>query len=309
MEKSLKYWLKYSIRYILAKVIGDKMLLYKYVTPERIDIIENLMIRYTQPEALNDPLEGKVVFDQFASEAEMEKTFQENFVNELKNQYELLPQDIKKHITLKGFVKYVDKEKPDAYNEFKSLLEAVTPDIKTSMKCAFDGRVGVLSLTETPNNMSMWAHYAMNHRGFVLGFDAEHPYFHQKRSESDEFYYLRRVKYYEQKDRILKKMLELSMDDIFLAKNIEWSYESEWRILAPVQYADCKNDSVSPVVYLFKFPPEALRQIIIGENMDIRNREKILHIIRSKSEMHHIELKQAKINVEQFHLDIVDYLY
>jgi len=43
--------------------------------------------------------------------------------------------------------------------------------------------------------------------------------------------------------------------------------------------------------------------------MDIGNREKILHIILSKSEMHHIELKQAKVNVEQFHLDIVDYVY
>ncbi|MGE4589048.1 MAG: DUF2971 domain-containing protein [Acidaminococcaceae bacterium] len=285
------------------------MLLYKYLTPERIDIIENFMIRYTQPEALNDPLEGKIVFDAITSEYEMEQTFHEEFLKELKNQYKQLPLNIRKMVTFKNFVKRVNQEKPNAYEEFKTLIKSATPDIKTSIRCAFDRKIGVLSLTEKPNNMSMWAHYAVGHKGFVLGFDSEHPYFHQKRSESDEFYYLRQVEYHEQKDRVPKKMTELSMEDIFLTKNIEWSYESEWRILAPLLYADYKNENVSPPVYLFKFPPEALKQIIIGENMNIENKEKILHTIRSKSELQHIELKQAKLNVEQFDLDIVDYVF
>ena len=33
------------------------MSLYKYVTPDRLDILKNLLIRFTQPTALNDPLE------------------------------------------------------------------------------------------------------------------------------------------------------------------------------------------------------------------------------------------------------------
>ena len=43
------------------------MILYKYVVPERIDILQNRKIRFSQVEALNDPNEGWVsVDDDFA---------------------------------------------------------------------------------------------------------------------------------------------------------------------------------------------------------------------------------------------------
>ncbi len=34
------------------------MILYKYLTPERIDVLKNRKIRYTQPAAFNDPFES-----------------------------------------------------------------------------------------------------------------------------------------------------------------------------------------------------------------------------------------------------------
>jgi hypothetical protein len=39
------------------------MLIYKYVVPERIDVIENVSIRFTQADALNDPFEIKPSFN------------------------------------------------------------------------------------------------------------------------------------------------------------------------------------------------------------------------------------------------------
>ena len=36
---------------------------------------------------------------------------------------------------------------------------------------ALHNTVGVLSLSETPNNLLMWAHYAAGHTGFVLALD------------------------------------------------------------------------------------------------------------------------------------------
>lgn len=35
------------------------MILYKYLTPDRIDVLQNCMVRYTQPGAFNDPFEVK----------------------------------------------------------------------------------------------------------------------------------------------------------------------------------------------------------------------------------------------------------
>jgi hypothetical protein len=39
------------------KVQQDFGVVYKYVTPERVDILRNSSIRFTQPIALNDPFE------------------------------------------------------------------------------------------------------------------------------------------------------------------------------------------------------------------------------------------------------------
>ena len=33
------------------------MMIYKYVVPDRIDVLENSLIRFTQANALNDPFE------------------------------------------------------------------------------------------------------------------------------------------------------------------------------------------------------------------------------------------------------------
>ena len=39
-----------------------KMVFYKYVSSERIDILQNRLIRFTQPNAMNDPFEAKPHF-------------------------------------------------------------------------------------------------------------------------------------------------------------------------------------------------------------------------------------------------------
>jgi len=42
------------------------MLIYKYVVPDRIDILENGNIRFTQVDALNDPFESYPCFTLYA---------------------------------------------------------------------------------------------------------------------------------------------------------------------------------------------------------------------------------------------------
>ena len=36
--------------------------------------------------------------------------------------------------------------------------------------------MGVLCLTERPDNHMMWVNYARNHTGFVIGFDLASPF-------------------------------------------------------------------------------------------------------------------------------------
>ncbi|MEO6825094.1 MAG: hypothetical protein ABI167_10310 [Nitrosospira sp.] len=37
--------------------------IYKYVPQDRIDVLQNLTVRFTQPSALNDPFEFNSLFD------------------------------------------------------------------------------------------------------------------------------------------------------------------------------------------------------------------------------------------------------
>jgi len=45
--------------------------LYKFVTPDRADVIENGRIRFTQPGALNDPFEFQVLFQELFTPEEL----------------------------------------------------------------------------------------------------------------------------------------------------------------------------------------------------------------------------------------------
>ena len=51
------------------------MNLFKYIRPERIDVVENLEIRFTQPDALNDPFELRPHFESIVAEADILANF------------------------------------------------------------------------------------------------------------------------------------------------------------------------------------------------------------------------------------------
>ena len=53
------------------------MVFYKYVSAERIDILQNRLIRFTQPPALNDPFEAKPHFYKLGSKEEFAKNYAE----------------------------------------------------------------------------------------------------------------------------------------------------------------------------------------------------------------------------------------
>lgn len=53
------------------------MVFYKYVSAERIDILQNRLIRFTQPNAMNDPFEARPYFYKLGSKEEFAKNFAE----------------------------------------------------------------------------------------------------------------------------------------------------------------------------------------------------------------------------------------
>ncbi len=159
------------------RVIPD--LLYKYVVPDRIDILTGRRIRFTQPFFLNDPFE----FSPGTPTAGLEGV----------GRYEAK----------------VAKRRNAAFNERSHAS-------------------GILSLTQEPDSIPMWAHYAATHTGFVMAFDTAGTLF-KGAIESGK---LLPVTYLSERvslTRGLPGQPWVRPETIFRTKSGEWEYEQEWR--------------------------------------------------------------------------------
>src|SRR4051794_4581312 len=120
------------------------MKLYKYVSPERIDILTNNTIRFTQPLAWNDPFELRPFYNNH--------TAKEPFVQIAKFT------NILRHLQQTGKVLVED------IDEFEKERKRIT---KEDVYSFINDNIVGLSLTEDKENLLMWSHYAKQHEGFV----------------------------------------------------------------------------------------------------------------------------------------------
>lgn len=275
------------------------MILYKYVAEERIDILENSKIRFSQPGVLNDPFEVKPRFHQLSDDNEIIDSFYEGIPNALIDEYKKLPVGIRKQVSIKNFMELAKKEMPEYFKQYKELLNEITPVVRDELLKTLDKRIGILSLTKNFKNKLMWAHYADGYKGFIIGFDSTNLFFNKKRTDNDEFGYLRKVKYVEHPS--FKPMIEQEGADILLVKGIEWEYEEEWRIIRPVHEADEIISADCYPICLFKFAPNIIREIIMGPNISEENKEKLLSIALKYKEA---SLFQAKINTQNCNIEV-----
>jgi Protein of unknown function (DUF2971) len=132
------------------------MLVYKYLAPERIDVLQTGRIRFTQPAAFNDPFESRPYL-----------------INDLSN-------DMWKRI-----FKIEGRRLRIAESQIKAMLARLqSSDFDNYISFGFrhlleimSRSVAILSVSEIPDSLLMWAHYAKSHEGFLIGFDAAHEFF------------------------------------------------------------------------------------------------------------------------------------
>ena len=109
---------------------------------------------------------------------------------------------------------------------------------------------GIISLTETKDNLLMWSHYGDQHSGMVVEFDITHEFFTSKFSSSDDQFLGKIGKVLYRKER-LNKLGDYLMEPYFHKSN-EWAYEKEHRLLLSIYKADenwipknCKDKFIS----------------------------------------------------------------
>ena len=176
--------------------------LYKFF-PARAEFFDNLLIRASSKFSLNDPFEATPSSDFWADLC-------------LKLNYDRFGK------TKDEIVKFISSQKPDS------------PWAELGISLYRDN--GIISLTETKDNLLMWSHYAQQHTGMVVEFDIKHDFFTSKfvNDNDPNIGKVNRVLY--RKERLNK--LGDSLMEPYFHKSDEWSYEKEHRLLLCIYSAD-----------------------------------------------------------------------
>ena len=265
------------------------MILYKYLPPERIDVLRDGLIRFTQAAALNDPLDCKVRY--------------------------LKPDEISHGLIGEN-----------------CCIQSYTVGIQDALLRNERISTGFLCLTEKPDNLLMWSHYARNHEGFLIGFDVQHEFF----AKDDKATGLWKVKYTNKRPTFPKEIVQEELkrqpginpygvlntillgehrfnpdttkSDYRFIKSKEWEYEHEWRLIRQIKppYFLAHDGPPFPV-YLFPFPHTAVRSVIIGCRGVSNLYRQIEEIIENNEGYANVKILLASTKHEQFGLHIQRY--
>ncbi|HWR44837.1 DUF2971 domain-containing protein [Sporomusa sp.] len=266
-------------------------MLYKYLAPGRIDVLQKCLLRYTQPGAFNDPFEVKPYISKLADKTDAQSILEDTAREAIRKVYEEIPAAQRAAVPYDQFQEFAKQKIVESSDIILGMMEFVTPAIRKIFDDKFNETLGILSLAEKPDNLLMWAHYALSHEGYVIGFDSMHPYFHEQKGPDDELRYLRKVEYRE--IRPVFPMVEMSGVEVFLVKSTQWAYEQEWRIARPLQEADKIIDAQPFSVYLFQFPAAAIQEVILGCRMQDEVKKEIIATLTASPQFQHVRLFQV----------------
>jgi tetratricopeptide (TPR) repeat protein len=245
--------------------------LYKYLTAPRVDVLVNARIRFTQPSQLNDPFEHAAKLDGIVPAQGPIQTAAPGTLGELIGQL------------------------------FGHALRFGVGAAEGAVRSGYSDSHGALSLTAHTDSLLMWAHYAAEHRGFVIEFDTSHPFF-DRGSGSDKPEGLYPVRYTDERP-------VLSLSEYYRAvlyKSPDWAYEDEWRLLLPLAEAANSDftDAQGEPVHLFEFPPQSVSSVIVGCRAPEALADELADLLLSDPRYAHTKLLVADEDPDRYALRI-----
>ncbi len=166
--------------------------------------------------------------------------------------------------------------------------------------------LGVYCLTEKKDNLLMWAHYASDNTGYVIGFDEPNLFLNQNDLEGNHVYPYK-VTYSD--NRQFVKFEEPNWKEKLLCqKPIEWAYEQEERFF--LSGMDLSNsmivDKFGAKIVLYDLSPTSILKVFIGCKASSKTRERIIKAIKKHSlncAVYQATISKAeyKLNFHQIH--------
>lgn len=145
--------------------------------------------------------------------------------------------------------------------------------------------IGLYCMSRVPDSILMWSHYAHDHQGYCLEFEAT--------DHTVMFGEAQPVLYRDDYPIVdfFNTPNEEQVDLIFLTKYTGWAYEQEWRII------DFQNGPG-----LRAYPPELLRAVIFGLSMSKDDKARIREWVGRRD--HSVRLFQAVRHDHKFSIEV-----
>jgi len=280
--------------------------LFKYLHPDRTDVLRDATIRFSSPKVLNDPFELKPHISALARPNDLLQQMESRFPEQCAISYRNLPALVQTVITPETYQAIArGLVLPEAKRQIEPIMTMlVVPKLRSILEQVFDKLIGILCLTESPTSLLMWAHYADGHQGFVVELDPESPFFDQRLGPEDDLRHLRKVIYRDERPALV--LTEVTDFSPFLTKGQDWSYETEWRMMMPLAKASRTIDEGPTAVHLFAFPRSMVRRVIFGCRMADSKKTEIRQIIHATPQYKDVYFAEAQIDETRYRLLVTD---
>lgn len=274
------------------------MPLFKYLHPDRTDVLLGRSIRFSSPAVLNDPFELNPHLASLASPEHMEAKITQLFSELVREELAKLPSEVRALVSVEALHEILLRQLPQAKRNVQGIAEMLMPKLQEVMACKIEELFGILCLSESAENLVMWAHYADSHRGFVIEFDEHSPFFDCRLTPDDELRHLRKVSYNSRRPSLT--LADVEDFSPFMTKSTAWEYEAEWRMIVPLDTASKIIGEGAQALHLFDFPAEAITSVVLGCRMAVHKKEEVRKILTDLPHFSHVHCVEAEIDNEHY---------
>ena len=264
--------------------------LYKYCTAKTgIRIVRDARIRFTPPEEFNDP------FDQLPSVGLDEHDLDRMAKQEAQIRYAFDGTGQGGVAPSLSYNEFMARELPKLREHARQGAAKLPPSFPDDLRKQTGKIFGVFCLTTSKDNLTMWAHYADEHQGCVIEFDAGHKFFVDQSS-------LQAVKY--SQERLRYKHGDKGGGYLY-QKSSDWEKEQEWRMHG--EFSQMENEpwedektKTKKTIYLAKIPPETITAVFLGLRMQPESIKALKQLCQA--ERKHVRLYRTELHPKEFAL-------
>ena len=234
------------------------MRLFKYVPPQRVDILVSEKIVFTPPGKFSDPNEMRLELSSAAK-----KEFKRRLFEQVKKQAER---------EIPGYRQLSTRQRKIGRKEMTRGLNVGgvgNESFQTTIQRESQ-QIGVLCLCTNIKNNLMWDHYAQGFRGFVIEFD----------SENNEFKKLGMPWKVEYQDEPPAFDYSRPIPHFFRFKPKCYEYEGEYRIVRPLYECTPEKDENDVELFFRPLPRACVKAVYLGHRMEKSVHERILELLK-----------------------------